>query len=155
MVYRDNYETIRRARIDDVVGILNLIEPMEQQGILVKRSRELLENEIEYFTVMEKDSLVIGCAALYPLSSPNSAELACVAINSEYRKDGRAAKLLTHIERQATKLKIEKLYALTTQTSHWFIEQGFIESGIEMMPVEKREMYNFQRNSKVFVKTLK
>jgi len=155
MVYRDNYETIRRARIEDAVGILNLIKPLEEQGILVKRSRELLENEITYFTVMEKDNLVIGCAALYPLSSARSAELACVAINEEYRKDGRAAKLLTHIERQASKLKLEKLYALTTQTAHWFIEHGFIESGLEMLPVEKLELYNFQRNSKVFVKILK
>jgi len=154
MVYRDNYETIRRARIEDVVGILNLIDPLEQQGILVKRSRELLETEIDCFTVMEKDNLIIGCAALYPLDNGHAGELACVAIEQNYQKDGRAAKLLMHIERQAAKLNITKLYALTTQTSHWFIERGFTESSVSMLPVERLQLYNYQRASKVFVKVI-
>lgn len=154
MVYRDHYETIRRARIDDVGGILNLIAPLEDHGILVKRSRERLETEVGYFTVMEKDNLLIGCAALYPMASERSAELACVAIHDIYRKSGRAAKLLTHIERQASKLNLDKLYALTTQTSHWFIEQGFTETHVDMLPVERRSLYNYQRKSKVFVKHL-
>lgn len=157
MVYRDSYETIRRARIEDVVGILNLIEPLEQQGILVKRSRERLETEIDYFTVMEKDNLIIGCAALYPIKSTDaneslSAELACVAIDQDYRANGRAKKLLMHLEKQASKLKLNQLYALTTQTAHWFIEQGFTESHVDMLPAEKKTLYNYQRNSKVFVK---
>lgn len=155
MVYRDSYETIRRARIDDVQGILKLIEPLEFEGILVKRSRELLEREIHCFTVMEKDGVIIGCAALYPMSEEHTGELACVAIQKEYRRDGRAAKLLTHIERQALKLGIKKLYVLTTQTAHWFLEQGFIETLVDLLPVERKALYNYQRKSKVFVKELK
>ncbi len=154
MVYRDNYESIRRARITDVIGILKLIEPLEKEGILVRRSRERLENEIQYFTVMEKDNLLIGCAGLYPIEQQQSAELACVVIHSDYRNGGRAAKLLTHIEKQALKLKIKLLVALTTQTSHWFIEQGFVEKSVEDLPEEKQSLYNFQRMSKVFVKSL-
>ncbi|MFL0803809.1 MAG: amino-acid N-acetyltransferase [Agarilytica sp.] len=155
MVYRDHYETIRRARIDDVGGILNLISPLEEEGVLVKRSRERLETEISYFTVMEKDNLLIGCAGLYPMDSDSAGELACVAIHPEYRKSGRAAKLLTHIERQASRLSLKQLYTLTTQTSHWFIEQGFTETHVDMLPVERRSLYNYQRKSKVFVKQVK
>lgn len=157
MVYRDSYETIRRARIEDVVGILNLIDPLEQQSILVKRSRERLETEIDYFTVMEKDNLIIGCAALYPIGKshqqePRSGELACVAVHPDYRSGGRAKKLLMHLEKQASRLKLQQLYVLTTQTAHWFIEQGFTESHVDMLPAEKKSMYNYHRNSKVFVK---
>lgn len=152
MVYRDSYETIRRARIEDVVGILNLIEPLEQQGILVKRSRELLETEIGFFTVMEKDSLIVGCAALYPIDGEKAGELACVAIHLDYQCGGRAAKLLTHIERQANKLKMKKLFALTTQTAHWFLEQGFSEVTVEALPGPRQEMYNYQRKSKILLK---
>jgi len=153
MVYRDHYETIRRARIEDVGGILNLLSPLEYEGILVKRSRKRLETEIDPFTVMEKDGLLVGCAGLYPMNS-SSAELACVAIHGEYRNNGRAAKLLTHLERQASKLSIKRLYALTTQTAHWFIEQGFAETHVDMLPVERRSLYNFQRKSKVFIKDI-
>lgn len=154
MVYRDNYETIRRARVEDVVGILSLIEPLEQEGILVKRSRELLETEIGFFTVMEKDNLIVGCAALYPIGNERAGELACVAMHQDYRGDGRAAKLLTHIERQAHKLKLKRLFALTTQTAHWFLEQGFSECSVDELPGERKALYNFQRRSKVLVKTV-
>ena len=154
MVYRDSYETIRRARIDDVQGILRLISPLESSGILVKRSRELLEREIHHFIVMEKDNVVIGCAALYPFSEPGAGELACVAVSKDYQGDGRAAKLLTHIERQALKINITKLFVLTTQTAHWFLEQGFVETLPDLLPVERKALYNYQRRSKVFVKSL-
>ena len=39
---------------------------MEEEGILVRRSREQLEMEIDLFQIIERDGMVIGCAALYP-----------------------------------------------------------------------------------------
>lgn len=154
MVYRDSYEVIRRARIEDVGGIIELIAPMEKQGVLVRRSRELLETEVDHFTVMEKDGTIIACAALYPYRDYGMGELACVVTHSDYRKSGRAAKLLTHIERQAKKLKLENLFTLTTQTAHWFIEQGFQQTDVNFLPKHKQSLYNYRRNSKVFVKLL-
>ncbi|MCV6614898.1 MAG: amino-acid N-acetyltransferase [Cellvibrionaceae bacterium] len=154
MVHRDSYELIRRARISDVGGILDLIQPLERQGILVRRSRERLEMEVEHFTVMEKDGAIIACAALYPFNSANSGELACVVTAAEYQGGGRAAKLLKHIERQAKKLGFEQLFTLTTQTAHWFIEQGFELANVAILPDEKQSFYNYQRNSKVFVKKI-
>ncbi len=152
MVYRDSYETIRRARIEDAAGILSLIAPLEDQGVLVRRSRERLENEIESFTVMEKDNLIIGCAALYPVADTAFGEIACVAIDSNYQRNGRAKKLLLHLERQAARLGIHTLFVLTTRTAHWFVEQGFLESLVDALPVERQKLYNYQRKSKVFIK---
>lgn len=155
MVYRDSYETLRRATIDDVMGILALIEPLEREGILVKRSRELLEKEINYFTVMEKDNATIACAALYPFAEAEAGELACVAVHKDYQRGGRAAKLLHHVERQAQRLGLKELYVLTTQTAHWFLEQGFEECGLDKLPARRQELYNFERRSKVFFKSIK
>ena len=154
MIYRDSYETIRRARIEDVAGILNLIAPLEEEGVLVKRSRELLETEIGCFTVMEKENYVIGCAALYPLKDTKFAEIACVAIDPAYRGSGRAKKLLVHIERQAARLGASTVFVLTTQTSHWFLEQGFAEQEVSSLPTERQTLYNLQRKSKVFTKKI-
>lgn len=154
MVYSDTYEVLRQAKLDDVAGILNLISPLEKKGILVKRSRELLENEIEYFTILEKDNLIIGCAALYPFPDAPAGELACVAVVKEYQKGGRARTLLDHIEKQAQRLELSEIYTLTTQTSHWFIEQGFTESSVETLPASRKALYNYRRNSKVLVKKL-
>lgn len=154
MVYSDNYEVVRKAEAEDVAGILNLISPLENKGILVKRSRDLLENEIGYFTVMEKDNLIIGCAALYPIKKSLAGELACVAILKDYQKSGRAATLLDHIEKQAAENEMREIYTLTTRTAHWFIEQGFEEVDVEALPASRKKLYNYQRNSKVLVKKL-
>jgi amino-acid N-acetyltransferase len=152
MIYSGHYEQLRPATIDDVGGILDLIRPLEEEGILVRRSREILETEINKFHVMEKDGTVIACAALYPYG--DMAELSCVATHPEYRKGGRAALLLEQVEAQARKQKIKQLFLLTTQTAHWFIEQGFVQGKLDDLPVQRQLLYNYQRNSKIFIKSL-
>jgi len=152
MIYSGQYEQLRTASIDDVGGILELIRPLEEQGILVRRSREVLETEITKFNVMEKDGMIIACAALYPYG--DMAELSCVATHPDYRRGGRAAALLEQMETQARKKGIKQLFLLTTQTAHWFIEQGFVQGKLEDLPITKQEFYNFQRNSKIFIKDL-
>lgn len=152
MVHSDSYEQLRRATIDDVGGILELIAPLENEGILVRRSRELLETEIDRFHVLEKDGTIIACAAMYPFEE--SAELACVVTHPEYRKGGRASTLLTQMEKMARRQGIKQLFLLTTQTAHWFIEQGFVQAQIDDLPVARRRLYNYQRNSKIFIKNL-
>lgn len=161
LVHRDNYESVRQANIDDVGGILELIEPLEEQGALVKRSRELLESEITQYTVLEKDGTILACAALFPYDKDDAnadeshmAELSCVATHSVYRKGGRAALVLSAIEERARQLQISQLFVLTTQTAHWFIEQGFVPAELKQLPQQKQSLYNFQRNSKAFIKTL-
>ena len=143
----------------DVGGILELLQPLEESGVLVRRSREMLENEIDKFTVIERDGMVVACVALYSYkvsgSNNDSAEIACIATHEAYRGERRASILLEHVERQAREESIEKLFVLTTQTAHWFLEHGFLEADLDALPNEKKRFYNFQRNAKVFVKNMK
>ncbi|MCP3871336.1 MAG: amino-acid N-acetyltransferase [Gammaproteobacteria bacterium] len=154
MLTAEHYEETRNARIEDVAGILALLEPLEEAGILVRRSRELLEMEIDRFAVVELDGMIIGCAALYCYEKEQMAELACVAVHPDYRAGKRGDLLLQHMERQAHSFNVNKLFVLTTRTAHWFMERGFSPLIVESLPVAKRTLYNFQRNSKVFVKDL-
>lgn len=154
LVSEDYYEHLRTATIDDIGGIIELIEPLEKQGALVKRSRELLENEIDHFTVIERDGMVVSCAALYPYPAHQTAEVACVATHPDYRGEDRGERLLSAMEQQALTCGIKRLFVLTTVTSHWFLEQGFSAASIDALPEAKQSLYNFQRNSKVFIKQL-
>ena len=154
LISADGYDGMRLATIDDVGGILELIRPLEAEGTLVRRSRELLEMEIGHFTVLERDGAIIGCAALYPFADERLGELACVAVHPNYRNGGRADALLRFIEAQARKQGLQRLFVLTTHTAHWFQERGFMLSQIGDLPVHKQAMYNLQRRSKVFVKLL-
>lgn len=153
LVHRDSYETIRAATIDDVGGIIELIKPLEEKGALVRRSRELLEAEIEQFVVSDKDGTITACAALYGYEG-DMAELSCVATHKDYQGAGRAAQILEHIEKRAKAQGITKLFVLTTRTAHWFIEQGFSKANLNQLPVSKQSLYNYQRNSLMFTKTL-
>ncbi len=153
LISHDPYEEIRHADIDDVVGLIELLTPLEEQGILVSRSRERLEQEIDNYSVIERDGMILGCAALYPLDVA-TAEVACVAVHPEYRNGSRGADLLAFLEQQARSHGLHKLFVLTTRTAHWFVEQGFVEVDASALPENRREKYHNGRNSKVFQKTL-
>lgn len=154
LVAKDEYELLRQANIDDVGGILELIEPLEQQGVLLKRSRELLETEINQFRLLERDGRIIACAALYPFPEDGSGELACIVSHPEYRGGKRGQRLLNTLEQEARRQGLESVFVLTTQTAHWFIEQGFVAGSRDELPAQKKLLYNLQRNSKVFFKQL-
>jgi amino-acid N-acetyltransferase len=153
LITQEQYEQLRTATIADVGGILELIEPLEQEGILVHRSRERLEAEIEQFSVISRDGMIIACAALYP-QDVQSAELACLATHPAYRNHSRGQTLLEHIEKNARKLGMSHLFVLTTKSPHWFVERGFVASSVDELPEKKKSLYNYQRNSKIFVKPL-
>jgi amino-acid N-acetyltransferase len=154
LVTAQGYESLRPAIIDDVGGILELIAPLETGGTLVRRSREQLELEIRRFEVIERDGMVIGCAALYPYVRDGVGELACLAIHPDYRGEGRGDALLHRMEVRAVEQKLRRIFVLTTQTSHWFREHGFTAGDIAKLPVERQSLYNWQRNSKVFIKKI-
>jgi amino-acid N-acetyltransferase len=154
MVVPESPEVIREATREDIPGIVQIIEPLEQQGILVKRDRVQLEREIDRFLVLVEGDKMLGCAALYPFPDAASAELACLAVNPYYRDGGRGERLLAFVEKRAKERGFKTLFVLSTQTTHWFIERGFVESDVARLPESKQALYNYERRSKVFTKGL-
>ena len=120
----------------------------------LKRSRELLETEISQFRLLERDGRIIACAALYPFLEDACGEIACIVSHPDYRGGQRGQRLLLALEHEARRQGLDRVFVLTTQTEHWFIEQGFIESTRDQLPNGKQSLYNLQRNSKVFFKRL-
>lgn len=147
----ESSEQVRIANSSDIPGLLDLIRPLEQQGILVKRSREQLEMEITNYTIIERDGVVIACAALNPYPEEKMAEMACVAVHPDYRDSSRGDILLENIQKRAVQLGMEKLFVLTTRTTQWFQERGFRLADAQDLPRYKRENYNYQRRSKVLI----
>jgi amino-acid N-acetyltransferase len=154
MVVPESPEHIRQATGADIPGIVQILEPLEQQGVLVKRDREHLEREIGQFFVIESEGNILGCAALYPFMDKKTVELAALAVNPFYRDGGRGEQLLAYGEARAKSMGLKSLFVLSTQTTHWFIERGFAEKGPEWLPEKKQALYNYDRRSKVFVKDI-
>ncbi|HBM8012177.1 amino-acid N-acetyltransferase [Escherichia coli] len=153
-IVMESAEQIRRATINDIGGILELIHPLEQQGILVRRSREQLEMEIDKFTIIQRDNTTIACAALYPFPEEKIGEMACVAVHPDYRSSSRGEVLLERIAAQAKQSGLSKLFVLTTRSIHWFQERGFTPVDIDLLPESKKQLYNYQRKSKVLMADL-
>ncbi len=154
MVVPESPERIRAATLDDVPGIVQILEPLEQQGVLVKREREALERDLGHFFVLEAEGNILGCAALYPFPDRKTAELAALAVNPFYRDGGRGERLLADAEARARATGLRSLFVLSTRTTHWFIERGFAETDTSWLPESKAALYNYDRRSKVFKKEL-
>jgi amino-acid N-acetyltransferase len=152
MLTASGLDELREATIDDAGGILQLIEPLEEQGVLVKRSRERLEQEIDRFFVFEHDGLIVACGALYPFDGEAAAELACLAVAPAYRDAGLGDRMLRHAAMRARAMRLKRLFVLTTQATHWFLERGFAEGEVEALPESKKRLYNWQRRSKVLIR---
>lgn len=147
------FDQLRLATIEDVGGILGLIEPLEHDGSLVKRSREKLEIEIDHFSVIVREGIVVACGALYPLASAMG-EIACIAVHPDYRRGGFGNAVLEALEHRAHAADLRQLFVLTTHATHWFQESGYRRANISDLPVARQALYNLQRNSIVLVKEL-
>ncbi|MFP5390111.1 MAG: amino-acid N-acetyltransferase [Gammaproteobacteria bacterium] len=154
MISHENLESLRQATIEDVGGIIKLIEPLEADGTLVKRGRELIEREIDNFSVIEHDGVIVGCAALYGFPAAKMAEMACLTVNPEVQAQGDGERILKHMENRARAAGFTKLFVLTTRTSHWFQKRGFVPASVDALPKDRQHMYNWQRKSQVLIKTL-
>lgn len=158
MITDAHYEEVRMANIQDVGGLIRLLRPLEEEGILVYRSRERLENEIGQFAVIERDGMILACAALYPIpitgNELRSAEIACVAVDPAYRQSNRGSQILHYLEGKAKALGIQQLFILTTRTAHWFLEHGYEPASVDDLPDARQAFYNYQRSSIVCKKSL-
>ncbi|ANJ68284.1 amino-acid N-acetyltransferase [Halothiobacillus diazotrophicus] len=154
LISAEPFEKIRPATLDDIGGIVALIEPLELAGVLVRRSREQLELEIGRFVVIERDGDVIGCAALYPYPESSTAELAALVVHPAYQRGGRAGRLLTFLESRARSLGLRSVFLLSTQTMAFFKEKGFVDENLSELPSERQALYNFKRNSRIYRKWL-
>ena len=154
MISSENLESLREATIEDVASILHLIEPLEADGTLVKRGRELIEREVDYFSVIEHDGVIFGCAALYPFPVEKMAEMACLTVSPDSQAQGDGERLLKHLESRARAAGFRKLFVLTTRAAHWFLKRGFVMASIDDLPKDRQNMYNWQRKSMVLIKKL-
>ncbi|MEM8845043.1 MAG: amino-acid N-acetyltransferase [Pseudomonadota bacterium] len=152
LITNEDYDDIRPARIDDVGGIISLTNPLERQGVLVPRTHEQIELEIHNYGVIERDGFVIACGALHPINQSSLGEVACLAVHPDFQKEGHGSRLLKYLEQKAWSAGLDKVFVLTTRSFHWFREQGYKKSNIKELPFSRQKTFNYQRNSRVYIK---
>ncbi|NKI92135.1 amino-acid N-acetyltransferase [Rhizobacter sp. SG703] len=154
MIVDEKLESLREAGADDIGGILQLIEPFEKDGTLVKRDRTEIERDIDHYTVIEHDGVIFGCAALYPYPESHTAEMAALTVSPNVQGQGDGEKILKRIEQRARGAGFDSIFVLTTRTMHWFIKRGFKQVDPDWLPEARKRKYNWDRRSQVLVKKL-
>jgi amino-acid N-acetyltransferase len=154
MVVDEKLESLREATHEDVGGILQLIEPFENDGTLVKRDRTEIERDVEQYTVIEHDGVIFACAALHAYPEKKTGEMAALTVSPQSQGQGDGEKVLKRIEQRARSKGLESIFVLTTRTMHWFIKRGFVPADLDWLPEERKRAYNWNRASKVLVKKL-
>jgi amino-acid N-acetyltransferase len=154
MVSYENLESLREATPDDVGGLLTLIEPLEADGTLVRRSRHQIERDIDHYSVIEHDGVLFGCAALYPYPQEKLGEMACLIVAPDAQNVGDGERLLKRVEQRARARGLTRIFVLTTRTEHWFLRRGFVKASVDDLPEDRRRLYNWQRKSLVLIKYL-
>ncbi|KAH7331164.1 hypothetical protein KP509_20G018200 [Ceratopteris richardii] len=154
MIASDQYEGTRAAEESDLPKIEELLQPLEESGVLIKRSREQLMRDLESFIVVERDACIIACAALFPYYEEKCAEVAAFAVVPECRGSGQGDKLLDYMENKAVSMGLKSLFLLTTRTADWFMRRGFVPCTIDYIPEQRRANINLARGSKYYLKKL-
>jgi amino-acid N-acetyltransferase len=154
MVIDEKLEELREATADDVGGILQLIEPFEKDGTLVKRDRTEIERDIDHYTIIDHDGVIFACAALYPYPEAKTAEMAALTVSPQSQGQGDGEKVLKRIEQRARAMGVKSIFVLTTRTMHWFIKRGFVQVDPDWLPEARKRKYNWDRKSQVLVKKL-
>jgi amino-acid N-acetyltransferase len=154
MVVDEKLESLREATVDDVGGILQLIEPFEKDGTLVKRSRTEIERDVGTYTVIEHDGVIFACAALYPYPEARTAEMAALTVSPQVQSQGDGERVLKRIEQRAKLAGLDSIFVLTTRTMHWFMKRGFEPVDPEWLPEARKRKYNWDRKSRVLVKKI-
>jgi amino-acid N-acetyltransferase len=154
MVVDEKLEELREATADDVGGILQLIEPFEMDGTLVKRDRTEIERDIDHYTIIDHDGVIFACAALYPYPEARTAEMAALTVSPQSQGQGDGEKVLKRIEQRARAMGLKSIFVLTTRTMHWFLKRGFVQTDPDWLPEARKRKYNWDRKSQVLVKKL-
>ncbi len=148
------FDNLRAANQTDIVEILELIKPMQEQGLLLSRTYENLLEDLKDFIVIIREGTVVAAAALHQYEEFSQGEVACVAVHRDYRGDEFGDMLLSELELRAEKNKVNKLFVLTTQAVDWFKERGYVLGNKEDLPQARLDSYSDIRNSAILVKTI-
>lgn len=149
MIHTNSYGNIREMKIEDIPGVLRVIRPYVQRGILLPRSDEQLLSELNDFIVYELDGGIRACAALH-IFDDNQGEIAALAVDSSCSHIGIGPQIMSHLIDKARKMNLSSVFVLTTQTADWFENIGFKPDSIETLPEKRKKLWTPNRNSKLF-----
>jgi len=154
MIYADEYESIRPIHSRNLPDVLRLMEPLMQEGVLVRRTAEQIQEKKDDYVVFEIDGSIHACGALHDWGD-GQGEIAAVATDPLCAGMNLGRRIVGYLIEKARKSSMRRVFVLTTQTQDWFESLGFCETTVNSLPAQKQQSYDQSRKSKVFALELR
>jgi len=137
MVHADSYREVRPLREEDVPELLAMIGRSVRRDHLVPRDYEEIVEKSDDFQVLCVDDNVVGCVALHRYGEVG--EVACLYVKQSHEGLGYGKSLVRAAEERARENRLKKIFALTTRAAKFFGTLGYGESGMDVVPAERRK----------------
>jgi len=156
LIYANEYQQIRPAKKKDIRAIQVITKNSVESSELVKRTRAMIEKQLNDYYLFEIDKNPVACVALHVYPEFSKGELACLYVSPSHENQGIGQKLIQYVETKAREMGLAELLTLSTQAFTYFQSKaGFSEGSPDDLPPGRREKYDQSgRNSKVLVKKL-
>ncbi len=122
----------RKATEKDLDALVTLIQLYAEQGIMLPRSREALQRQLDTFIVAEDEGEIVGCGSLMKLGD-DLIEIRSLGLLNKYRGKGLGRQIVEFLIEQARQMKVPKVMALTYQVA-FFERLGFTVVPKEIFP---------------------
>ena len=152
MLYANKHMHIQPANSEDIPDILRIMQPYVNAQVMIQRTADEVGERLQNYVVYKVDQTIHGCAALRFLGS--TCELEAVVVDKSFAGKGTGKRLISYMVERAQAAGAELVFILTTQSSDFFMRNGFVEGDITMLPQEKKSEYDRRRNSRIFVRKL-
>jgi len=129
------------------------MQPYVDDGKLLKRSYEQLNESLEDFVLVTNDDQIVACAALKHYKDERKGEIYALAVNKEYHNTGVSSQLLEKLMKRASDMDLIGIFALSKYGGRFFLRHGFVEGLISDLPLTRQKSYDHQRKSTIYLKS--
>ena len=128
------------------------MQPFVDEGRLLERSYESINNEIENFISIESNGEIIACAGLKLYEKENMGEIYGLVVNKDYHNTETSSNLMDLLIQKALSHNLSAIFALSKFGGRFFFRYEFIESELSSLPLDRQKGYDYQRNSMIYLR---
>jgi len=136
--------------LSKVRQIIELMKPFVEEGRLLERSYETINNSINDFVFIEKDNQIIACAGLKLYQDENVGEIYALVVSKNFHNTDTSTRLMELLINKASGLNLSSIFALSKYGGRFFFRFEFVESELSSLPNSRQKSYDYERKSIIY-----
>ena len=130
------------------------MKPFVDEGRLLPRSFETINNRIDDFIVIENENEVIACAGLKVYQHEKVGEIYALVVNKAFHNTDTSSKLMHLLIDKASGMGLSSIFALSKYGGRFFFRFDFNEAKLSSLPESRQKSYDYERSSMIYLRKL-